>query len=107
VTATPTGFPWTATAVTTSNIQIHGFDVDLQFENTPGNPTGCAVNFSSRLTGTLTGGTWDPSATGANRRITFEHDDGLTSHSAQLGGPTPMFVTGTFRDTQATLNVFD
>ena len=108
LTMNPTGLPWRATAITTTNVQIHGVDVDVLFENTPGNPTACAVNGASvRLTGTLTSGTFDPSATGANRRVTFNHADGLTSHSAQLGGPTQAFVTGAFRDTAGTLNVFD
>jgi hypothetical protein len=107
-TATAQNLPWTATAVTTTNIQIHGIDVNVAFENTPGNPTACAINgATSRLTGTLTGGSWDPSSVGANRRVTFNHASGLTSHSVALAGPTAAFVTGAFRDTAATLNVFD
>ena len=106
-TVSPTGLPWQATAVTTTNIQIHNVDLDVLFENTPGAGSACPLlGASVRLTGTLTGGVWDPSATGANRRITFNEADGLTGHSEQLGGAAPWFTTGAFRDTTATLNVF-
>jgi hypothetical protein len=40
-TLTPTGFPWTATATSTTNIQIHGINIDVVVENTPGNPVLC------------------------------------------------------------------
>ena len=106
-TMTPTGLPWTATAVLTTNIQIHDVDLDVLFANTPGAGSACALlGTSMRLTGTLTGGVWDPSATGASRRITFNHAHGLTGHSAALGS-APWYPTGSFRDTTGTLDVFD
>lgn len=106
-TATATGLPWTATARTTTDIQIHNIDVDVQFETRPGGPLGSCLlhNNVARVTGTLTGGTFDPSTIAANRRVTFNHAHGLTSHSAL--GSQSAFVTGTFRDTTNTLNVLD
>jgi hypothetical protein len=102
-TATPTAqnLPWTATATNTTNIQIHGIDVSVVFDNTPGNPTACAAATTARVTGTLTGGSWNPTS----NELFFQHDDGLVSHGAT--GTTPAFVTGTFRDTSGTLRVFD
>ena len=100
VTATPTRFPWTATAPNTTNIQIHGVHVDVTFSGF------CLVSGQAvTLTGTLTGGSFDPSAIGADRRITFDHDDGLVGHSS-LGSATA-FVTGSFRDLTGTANLFD
>lgn len=100
VSATATNLDWTATAVTTTNVQIHGVDVDVRFSGP------ClANNVQTRLTGTLTGGTVTPSSDPAARRVHFNHAHGLTSHSAL--GNSAAFVTGTFRDTTQTLNVLD
>ena len=109
MTANAASLPWTATAVLTTNIQIHNVDVSVTFENTPGVVGVCPfLGVTSRLTGTLTGGVWHPSATGSVRRITFEHDDNLVMHSNVTPTVTaPAFMTGSFRDTTATLNVFD
>jgi hypothetical protein len=105
-TVTPTGqnFPWTATATATTNVQIHGVNVNLAFENTPGNPTTCAFPTSVALTGTLAGGSWNS----ASNELFLQHDGGLTSHWSILGlGSNAVFLTGTFRDTTNTLRVSD
>jgi hypothetical protein len=94
-TAKATKLPWTATATSTDNIQIHGVHVDVSFAS--GNCT--LVNNNVTLTGTLGGGTWDPLA----HQVTFSADTGLTSHSAL--GSAPATVTGTIRDTQQTLTL--
>jgi hypothetical protein len=100
VTATGTGFPWTATATATSNVQIHGVHVTAVFENTPGNANACQIATSVTLTGTLTGGSWNPTSNEAF----FVHNDGLTAHS--ILGSTAANVTGTIRDTSGTLRMF-
>ena len=58
VTATGTGFPWTATAVTTSNIQIHGVDIDFTLANQPGDASCNSPDLGIEITGTLRGGRW-------------------------------------------------
>jgi hypothetical protein len=108
-TVTPTGqnFPWTATATSTTDVQIHGVDVSVVFENTPGNPNACALATTVRVTGTLTGGSWAPGATIAGNELFFQHDDGLTVHTtAPTIASNPVFLNGTFRDTTQTLNMF-
>lgn len=108
VTATGTRFPWTATAPTTTNIQIHGFHVDLRFVTKPPAGSTSCVFFPDfpdfTWTGTLTGGSWDPSATGANRRMTFAGASGLGIHHSFFG-TAPVIVNGTFRDTAGTLDL--
>jgi hypothetical protein len=105
VTTTGTRFPWTVTAPTTTNIQIHGIHIDARFENNGG--FACPVaGLTFTVTGTLSGGTWDPSATGASRRITLNQETGTTSHTS-VGSPIPTEIGGTFRDTAGTLNLFD
>jgi hypothetical protein len=102
LTATGTKFPWTATAAGgTDNIQIHGVHVDMAFETLPGTPaSNCLANgVEITLTGTLTGGSWNPTS----REITFQGDDGLSGlNGANL---LPTTVTGTFRDLNGTLGV--
>jgi hypothetical protein len=105
VTATGTRFPWTMTAASTTNIAMDGVHVAVAFVNQPAG-IACAVNgFTSTVTGNVTGGVWDPSATGANRRVTFNNASGLTSHS--LLGSSAGVMTGQMSDTTATLNLFD
>jgi hypothetical protein len=114
-TATPTGanFPWTATARLTTDIQIHQVDVSVLFETKPGGaPGSCAQEgLTVRVTGTLTSGSFDPSAIAADRRITYTSAPGLTAHLLNTGGLVfgEAFVTGRFQDTNATptLNVLD
>jgi hypothetical protein len=103
VTATGAAFPWTATATSTTNVQIHGVHVNMVFENTPGNPNVCQDPFTSTMTGTLTGGSWNPATT----ELFLVHAQGLTAHSATLGGVSSLVgLTGTFRDTASTLRMF-
>jgi hypothetical protein len=96
-TATPTGFPWTATGVTTSNIQIHGIHIDLTFEDMPARPGSCTNLNGGKLTvtGTLTGG----NATG-NGRMDFNNAEGLVIHSA-LFNNAQLTVRGLYRDTNS------
>ena len=104
VTPVGTNFPWTATATSTTNVQIHGVNVDVTFENTPGGEA-CLFNGARiQLTGTLTGGAWVP----ATNTVELTHDDGLSDHGIVPAGATvPAFVTGTIRDTVNTLRMFD
>jgi hypothetical protein len=104
VTATATQFPWTLTAPTTTNIQIHGIQVDMALENPPMFASCHAGGAIFTWTGTLTGGTWDPSATGADRRITFDTQPGTSLHSS-VGGFGAAKVSGSLRDTTATLDL--
>ena len=104
VTTALTGLPWTATAVTTSNIQIHGVDIDLTFEQPPAG--GCAASFAGqrlRITGTLTGGQWLGNGA-AQHSIEFNNDDGLVWHSPALG-TSPLTISGTFTDDAHSLTV--
>jgi hypothetical protein len=54
VTYPATNLPWRVTPVNTTNIDIHGVDIDLTFETTPGTLGECAnTGLTMRLTGTL------------------------------------------------------
>jgi hypothetical protein len=102
-TSTATGLPWTATAVTTTNLQIHGIRIDTLLENHPGSTACNAVGINILLTGTLTGGRW--SGNGANQHeLLLTNAEGVQSHSA-LGNGQVVTLNGTFRDTQQTLTV--
>jgi hypothetical protein len=102
-TQTSTALPWRGTATTTSNIQIHGINIDITFENTPGN-TSCsasAVNDAKLLiTGTLTGGQWNGNAVG-QRSVTFANDHGLTAHFLGFGSSSALTTSGTITSTGA------
>ncbi len=100
-TATPTNFPWTATAVTTSNIQIHGVNVDVTFENHPGSSACIAAGLKLQITGTLTGARWDGNTA---HSINLNGADGLVAHGGPIS-PTPVVTTGTVTDAQETLIV--
>jgi hypothetical protein len=105
VTSVPTNFPWTATATSTTDIQIHGIRVDILFENTPGNANSCSgLGAKSLWTGTLTGGSWNP----ASNDVLLANGRGLTMHFLGLGGPSfsETTVAGTIRDTAGTLRMF-
>ncbi len=103
LTTASTGFPWRATAVTTSNIQIHNINIDLRFENMPGAGNSCLANgLPLQITGTLTGGSWTGNVN--PRRIDLLNESGLVSHSA-LGAANPVAVRGEITDTQGTLTV--
>jgi hypothetical protein len=107
LTATGLNFPWTATARLTTDIQIHRVDVTLIYDTTPGGTTCSLAGAQARLTGTLTGGSFDPSPIGANRRLTLRNPTGLTAHLLGTGVNSPATVTGDIRDTTGTLNVVD
>jgi hypothetical protein len=100
-TATGTNFPWTVTNPTTANVTIDGVDVDVNFENTPGNATACGVPGNVRVTGNLSGGAW----TNPAHEITFTNATGTTAHTSL--GSFPATVTGTLRDTAQTLTMAD
>jgi hypothetical protein len=76
-TVTGTKFPWTMTAPSTTTIQISGIHVDLWFEPGPTGTCGGFVNHQNfTRSGNLLNGVWDPSAIGADRRVTFAGSDG-------------------------------
>jgi hypothetical protein len=102
-TATGTKFPWTATAVTTENIQLHGVHIDVFFENVPGLGNSCAnvVGQNLTITGTLTTGLWTGNA---SHSLDFNNSEGLVSHSA-LGNNTQITTRGFLSDTQNSLTV--
>ncbi len=105
VTSTGTGFPWTATAVTTSDIQIHGVDIDFTLAHQPGDATCNPNGLDVRITGTLRGGRWTGNAT---HEIDLPSGptgaSGLVGHTV-LGNNLPFTLTGTIVDTQQTLTV--
>jgi hypothetical protein len=104
-TVVPTGFPWTATAPNTTNIQIHNVNIDILFETTPGNPIDCpATGAKVLLTGTLTGGSWDP----VGNTLTLRAESGLTAHYLGTAfAPSSTTVTGDVTDPANTLRIFD
>jgi hypothetical protein len=102
-TSTATGLPWTATAVSTSNIQIHGVNIDVAFENHPGSTACVGAGLTLRITGTLTGAKWTGNGAGQHS-IELLGATGLVSHSA-VGNNVPITTTGTVTDTQHTLTV--
>ena len=103
---TGTSFPWTATAVTTSNIQIHGVNVDAFHENHPGGGTACGVftGQTFKITGTLAGARWHGNSGG--RIIELAGSTGLVLHlPVAFGGSQALTPTGTLTDVQETLTV--
>jgi hypothetical protein len=102
-TVSSTGLPWTATATATSNVQIHGVNIDVLFENTPGNPNACAAPGAKvLLTGTLTGASWQP----ATNQVQLAGATGLTAHFLGFNTSSPTTVQGTIEDTAGTLRMF-
>jgi hypothetical protein len=98
VTPVQTGV-WTATAIATTNIQIHNFNVDALFEGIT-----CQANGAKALvTGTLTSGSWIP----AGNEAVFTSATDLTIHFLGVGLSSTMTVSGTLRDTTGTLRMFD
>jgi hypothetical protein len=99
VTARGTNFPWTATAVTTSSVQIHGVDIDVGLENHPGGSACTASGVQIRITGTLSGARWTGNAL---HDLDIDGSTGLVSHSP-FGNGAVITPTGTIFDTQNTL----
>ncbi len=103
-TATPvaTTLPWTATGVTSTNVQIHGIHLDWRFETKPGSAQNSCANVHNQSivwTGTLTGGHWTGNGAGQHE-IVFSGADGVVAHGI-FGIDNNIAVTwsGTFRDT--------
>jgi hypothetical protein len=69
-TATGTNFPWRVTVPDTTDIIIHGVDIDVYFETTPGTLGECGqTGLQTRLTGAVTA-SFTPGAAG-NRTFDF------------------------------------
>jgi hypothetical protein len=94
----PTALPWSATAVSLTNIEIHNINIHVRFENLPGSIFCNVTSASTSITGTLTSGTFN----NVTHTMHFSDADRLTSLSPQLGDDRA-FGTGTLRDTQQTL----
>jgi hypothetical protein len=91
-----TRFPWTATATTTSNIQLEGVHIDIRFLQTGTSTCAAgAVGLNQTVTGNLAGGNY----TGVGR-LDFNNAEGLVSHSA-LGNGSPMTIRASLSDTAA------
>ncbi len=105
-TTTPVGtFPWTVTATATTNVQIHGVDFTVAFENTPGNPTACAILGNQvRFTGTVANGSWNSASN--ELLLSAAAPSGLTEHYLGTGMTAPVFWSATLRDTFGTLKMF-
>ncbi|MET0604810.1 MAG: hypothetical protein ABW167_22710 [Baekduia sp.] len=83
-TAVGTNYPWRVTALTTSSIQIHGVDIDINYETTPGTLNECAnTGLNLRLTGT-TAVSFTPGAAGS-RTVDFGGATGLVTHIPGVG----------------------
>lgn len=102
---TATGLPWSATAITTTTVQIHAVRFDVIYENSPGS-TSClkdATGIPITVTGTIDGGQWNP----GSHEVLFSNASGLVSDPSTTlftyAGPAPL--RGTFRDTQQSLTV--
>jgi len=95
-TSSGTNFPWTATARTTSDIQIHGVNINTFFEG-----AACGVPSQTvRITGTITTARW---LGNASHNIELAGAHGLTFHF--LGASSQLTTTGTITDVQQTLTV--
>jgi hypothetical protein len=107
-TATTVGtrFPWTATAVTTENIQLHGVHLDVFLEDVPGLESSCrTINGSAlSITGTLSTGRWTGNGIGQHA-LDFSEAEGLVYHWPALGSSGPMTIRGFITETQQTLIV--
>jgi hypothetical protein len=103
VTTVPTRLPWTATAVASNNIQIHGVVIDTTFAEVPGLPGRCTGFIGQfTLTGTISGGTWTGNSAHA---MDFHNAHGLVMHSG-LGNGVPVTSRSSITDTQGFLTVF-
>jgi hypothetical protein len=104
VTERGTGFPWVASGVSTTNIQIGNFHVTLIYENTPGNATACSLPGDQTVFGTLASPNrthWDSIA----HQLTFLAATGLQFNTSLTTGDSSTF-SGTLRDTSQTLVLF-
>ena len=70
-TAVATNLPWRATAINTTDIILHGVDIDVSFETTPNTPNECTnTGLNIRLTGSVTA-SFTPNAVATARRFDF------------------------------------
>jgi len=104
-TSSGTNFPWTATARTTSDIQIHGVNINVVLEG-----AACGVGAATplRITGTLSGARWNGNGANQHEALLIPGvggATGLVGHSAFGGNNAPLTLTGTIRDAQQTLTV--
>ena len=84
MTATATNLPWRVTAPDTTSIQIHGLDLDVSFETTPGTLNECSgIGLQLRLTGTVTA-SFTPGAAGS-RFADFSGAAGMIAHIPGVG----------------------
>jgi hypothetical protein len=97
VTLSTTGLPWTVTP-STSNVQIHGVNIDLTYGPLPCQVPGGRVT----VTGTLNAGTFSNAA----HDFRFTGGTGLSAHST-IFGTQPGTVSGTLTDDQRSLIVTD
>jgi hypothetical protein len=86
--------------ISASNIQIHGINIDLVYDQTAtGTCPALLTGQSLVITGTISSGL---SVTNPEHALIFSNAEGLTMHSGLLGS-IPITPRGTFRDTQQTL----
>ncbi len=83
ITPVATGLPWTASALSTSNVALNGFNVNVTFSGAT-----CPISGSLPWTGTVAGGVWNA----ATHTVTYTSATGLT-----LGG-YPVPYSGTLRN---------
>jgi hypothetical protein len=104
VTTIATTLPWTATGVTTSNVQIHDIRIDWRFETKPGGAAGSCTQVNGEsivLTGTWSGGAWNA----AQHEVIYNSAE-LTAHGFTFGiDNVPWTTTGTIRDTAQSLTL--
>jgi hypothetical protein len=101
-TATGTNFPWQLTPTNTTRIEIHGLDIDVSFETTPGTLDECAYTGTNiQLTGTVIA-SFTP---GPPRTFDFNGATGLFTHIPGVNATFPTATTGSATPT-GLLNFF-
>jgi len=95
--AVGSNFPWTITALSTSNVRLDRVHINVTFTTSATCPAGFPGGNSVTITGSTTsGGSWNP----ATDELILSNAEGLSSHSA-LTGTTPITARGTFTDASA------
>jgi hypothetical protein len=90
--------PWTATALSSTDVQIHGMHITVVFTQTMPDTTCNIPGADVTVTGTVTGA-WS----NASSHLTLSNAEGLTGHS--VVGPMVLTARGTLRDTSQTLRI--
>jgi hypothetical protein len=98
VDATAVNLPWTVTALSSSDVQIHGIHVNVVFTQTTPDATCNLPGASVTITGTVTGA-WN----NTSHHLTLSNAPGLTGDNPL--GNSVVTARGTFRDTQQTLTI--